>query len=106
MRSTSSTSTPILRPRSRSSPERQRNWAWISPPRHLRAAAVRTPSGAPPAPTTAWPPAPPPRARGRRGGGDAPRGAAGPHPGVDAGAGDRDRDAGGEVAIGDELDAG
>src|SRR3972149_3860242 len=48
----------MARARSRSSSERHRNCAWISPPRHLRAAAVSTPSGAPPVPITACTPVP------------------------------------------------
>ena len=44
--------------RSRSSSLRNRNRAWISPPRQRSAAAVITPSGAPPMPITAWTPVP------------------------------------------------
>ena len=64
--------------RSRSSSLRNRKRAWISPPRQRSAAAVITPSGAPPMPITR----------------------------VDAGALDRARDRGRHVAVGDELDPG
>src|SRR5918992_1301235 len=54
----SSSSMPMRRARSRSSSLRKRKRAWISPPRQRSAAAVITPSGAPPMPMTACTPVP------------------------------------------------
>ena len=69
---------PSASARARSSSLRNRKRAWISPPRQRSAAAVITPSGAPPMPITAWTPVP------------------------GHGAADRGR----QVAVGDQLDPG